>query len=290
MEWINLQLEHDLDVKHKLPIEEEGEDLFRAVEDGIIFCKLVNILMAGTVHKVKTINKGKLNQLTMHENQTVAIDSASQKGFDLHNIMPQDLIEGQPHSVISLLWKLFKADLLKKLKFEGNPGIEHFLEGYERLIEVPCFSKEVLLLHLLNYHLIHSGSKRRVRNFSKDIKGSECYTVLLNQIVPDELGLDMSPMNESELEMRATLMLQKADKMGCRKFVWPKNVVEGNARLNLAFVANLFDTSPALKLPTESDFGDDPEFHEEYEPDDFDWEHYDSSSDDDRYGRQIWQT
>ena len=32
VDWINLQLENDPDVKHKLPIEEEGEALFRAVD------------------------------------------------------------------------------------------------------------------------------------------------------------------------------------------------------------------------------------------------------------------
>ena len=36
VDWINFQLENDPDVKHKLPIEEEGEALFRAVDDGII--------------------------------------------------------------------------------------------------------------------------------------------------------------------------------------------------------------------------------------------------------------
>lgn len=43
-------------------------------------------------------------------------------------------------------------------------------------------------------------------------------------------------------------MLQQADKMDCKKFVRPKDVVRGNARLNLAFVANLFNTYPCLKL------------------------------------------
>jgi hypothetical protein len=42
-------------------------------------------------------------------------------------------------------------------------------------------------------------------------------------------------------------MLNQADKMGCRKFVRPKDVVKGNQKLNLAFVANLFNTYPALK-------------------------------------------
>ena len=54
--------------------------------------------------------------------------------------------------------------------------------------------------------------------------------------------------------------------MNCRKFVRPKDVVKGNQRLNLAFVANLFNTYPALKaedgLP-DFDLGDYGETREE---------------------------
>jgi len=42
-------------------------------------------------------------------------------------------------------------------------------------------------------------------------------------------------------------MLQSADRLGCREFVTPKDVVKGNSKLNMAFVANLFNTHPALK-------------------------------------------
>lgn len=42
-------------------------------------------------------------------------------------------------------------------------------------------------------------------------------------------------------------MLQQANKIECRSFVGPNDVVEGNAKLNLAFVANLFNNYPALE-------------------------------------------
>ena len=71
---------------------------------------------------------------------------------------------------------------------------------------------------------------------------------------------------EHDMEKRAHRMLDQAAKIGCRKFVRPKDVVKGNARLNLAFVANLFNTHPALKeaegLP-DFDLGDYGETREE---------------------------
>lgn len=49
-------------------------------------------------------------------------------------------------------------------------------------------------------------------------------------------------------------MLQQADKLGCRQFVTPADVVAGNPKLNLAFVANLFNTYPALHKPDNSSY------------------------------------
>ena len=48
---------------------------------------------------------------------------------------------------------------------------------------------------------------------------------------------------------RAERMLQEADKIGCRSFVSPGDVVSGNYKLNLAFVANLYNAYPALDKP-----------------------------------------
>lgn len=45
---------------------------------------------------------------------------------------------------------------------------------------------------------------------------------------------------------RAELMLQQAAKLGCRSFVTPIDVTTGVYKLNLAFVANLFNNHPGL--------------------------------------------
>lgn len=42
-------------------------------------------------------------------------------------------------------------------------------------------------------------------------------------------------------------MLQQAAKLKCRSFVTPQDVVSGIYKLNLAFVANLFNNHPCLE-------------------------------------------
>lgn len=52
---------------------------------------------------------------------------------------------------------------------------------------------------------------------------------------------------------RAEQMLKEADKLNCRAFVTARDVVNGIYKLNLAFVANLFNTWPGLKPPGEDE-------------------------------------
>ena len=100
-----------------------------------------------------------------------------------------------------------------------------------------------------------------MNNFSKDVSDGENYTVLLNQLAPDVCS--RSPLNTHDLHQRAEEVLQNADKLGCRKFLTPKSLVAGNPKLNLAFVAHLFNTHPGLDALSEE---------EKVEIDDFDAE------------------
>ena len=62
------------------------------------------------------------------------------------------------------------------------------------------------------------------------------------------------------MTQRAERMLQESDKIGCRQFLTPKEVVTGNYKLNLAFVANLFNNYPALEATEPIDLS---EIHDE---------------------------
>lgn len=50
-------------------------------------------------------------------------------------------------------------------------------------------------------------------------------------------------------------MLNEAAKIGCREFVTPHDVANGHYKLNLAFVANLFNKYPALPDPGADELG-----------------------------------
>ena len=104
---------------------------------------------------------------------------------------------------------------------------------------------------------------RSVANFSTDVKDGENYTVLLNQLKPDLCS--RAPLQTRDLLHRAEEVLQNADALGCRKFLTPKSLVAGNPKLNLAFVANLFNTHPGLDPITEQEKADIDDFDAEGE-------------------------
>ena len=84
----------------------------------------------------------------------------------------------------------------------------------------------------------------RVNNFSKDVMDGENYTVLLNQLKPEECS--RAPLQTRDIKQRAEEVLQNAVYIGCRKYLTPSSLLSGNPRLDLAFVANIFNTWSGL--------------------------------------------
>jgi plastin-1 len=85
----------------------------------------------------------------------------------------------------------------------------------------------------------------------------------LNQLKPDICS--RAPLQTPDLLQRAEQVLQNADRLDCRKFLTPTSLVAGNPKLNLAFVANLFNTHPGLDPITEEEKADIEDFDAEGE-------------------------
>ncbi|XP_054022383.1 plastin-1 isoform X2 [Dryobates pubescens] len=257
--WINKALQDDPDCKHLLPMNPSDASLFKSLADGILLCKMINFSQPNTIDE-RAINKKKLTSFTVSENLNLALNSASAIGCTVVNIGSQDLKEGKPHLVLGLLWQIIKVGLFADIEISRNEALIALLNEREELDQLMKLSPEELLLRWVNYHMANAGWLK-ISNFSQDIKDSRVYYHLLNQIAPKGDDLDQSPIkidfsgfhDKNDLR-RAEQMLQQADKLNCRQFVTPADVVAGNPKLNLAFVANLFNTYPALHKPDNSSY------------------------------------
>ncbi|XP_044589416.1 plastin-2 isoform X3 [Cotesia glomerata] len=263
-DWINTNLGSDPDLKHLLPIDPEGRLLYDKVKDGILLCKIINHSCPDTIDE-RTINKEKLTLYRKHENLTLALSSAQSIGCNIVNIDAHDLTAGRNHLVLGLLWQIIRIGLFNQITLENCPGLATLLQHGEKIEDLLKLSPEAILLRWVNHHLENAGVARRCNNFQSDITDSEVYTYLIKQIAPSGTGVTLEALMEPNHVTRAEIMLQQAAKLGCRSFVTPNDVVNGIYKLNLAFVANMFNNYPGLDKPAENieDLGSLEETREE---------------------------
>uniref|UniRef100_M1C0H6 Fimbrin n=1 Tax=Solanum tuberosum TaxID=4113 RepID=M1C0H6_SOLTU len=241
---INSYLRDDPFLKQFLPIDPASNALFDLAKDGVLLCKLINVAVPGTIDE-RTINmKRVINPWERNENHTLCLNSAKAIGCTVVNIGTQDLVEGRPHLVLGLISQIIKIQLLADLNLRKTPQLVELVEDSNDVEELMGLAPEKLLLKWMNFHLKKAGYKKTVANFSSDLKDGEAYAYLLNVLAPEHCSpatLDVKDPTE-----RANLVLEHAEKMDCKRYLDPKDIVEGSSNLNLAFVAQIFHQRSGL--------------------------------------------
>ncbi|KAJ7611151.1 fimbrin [Mycena rosella] len=245
---INSVIENDADVSGRFPIPTTTMQIFEECKDGLILCKLINDSVPDTID-TRVLNKPTprkpLNAFQITENNNIVITSAKGIGCSVVNIGSSDLAEGREHLILGLIWQIIRRGLLAQVDIKLHPELYRLCEDGETIEDLLRLTADQILLRWFNYHLKAAGWKRRVNNFSRDVMDGENYTVLLNQLKPEQCSL--TPLKTPDLRTRAEQVLQNAAAINCRRFLTPSSLVAGNPRLNLAFVANLFNTHPGLE-------------------------------------------
>lgn len=233
----------ELMAKH-LPLDIENDDLFTKGTDGILFCKLINCAVPDTIDTRAINKKENLSVYQKIENLNLALNAAKSIGCQIVNIGAQDLLEGRPILVLGILWQIIKIQLLSKISLKNHPEIVLLLEPGEELLAFMKLPPEDILMRWVNYHLNKANSSRRMTNFSGDIKDCEIYSILTNQLSPSQC----SPATETNMTEKASHIIRNADAIGANPFIAAKDILDGNKKLNLGFVAQLFNTCHGLYI------------------------------------------
>jgi plastin-1 len=245
-EHINNTLHADKDVASLMPIGMDA-GLFRAVCDGVVLCKLINAAVPETIDEraLNVIKRAKeLNVYQKTENQNLCINAAKSIGCSVVNIGPDDLIEGKPILVLGLVWQIIKIQLTSTINLKNHPELMRLLLDGETLEQFMKLPPDQILLRWMNYHLKAAGHPKKVTNFSSDVQDAVAYSVLLHHIAPQHCDL----CSEAVPEERAAHVIQNARRLEVETFIKPRDITSGNPKLNMSFVAQLFNTCPALDV------------------------------------------
>ena len=217
-------IENDPDVGSRYPIPTDTMQLFDECKDGLILCKLINDSVADTID-TRVLNKPQprkpLNAFQITENNNIVITSAKGIGCSVVNIGSSDISEGREHLILGLIWQVIRRGLLAQVDIKLHPELYRLCEDGETIDDLLRLTPDQILLRWFNYHLKAAGWKRRsvfscpsaiwsdhdiipffrVNNFSRDVSDGENYTILLNQLKPEQCS--RAPLQTSDLRTRA---------------------------------------------------------------------------------------
>eukprot|EP00965_Chrysotila_dentata_P236678 6201459-Pleurochrysis_carterae.AAC.1 len=99
--------------------------------------------------------------------------------------------------------------------------------------------------------LSQAGHPERIANFGADLRDSSVYCHLLSQIDPAHLATTSILKTEQDTTRRAQYVVEHARRLGSEFQIAPAHIVGGNEKLNMAFLASLFNASPGVELVAE---------------------------------------
>jgi len=246
-EHLNICLGGDPDLTEHLPLDADSMDLFVKCHDGLLMCKLINLAVPDAIDPRAINTRPNMNVYQKTENQNLALNAAKAIGCQVINIGAQDLIEGRPILILGLIWQIIKIQLLGMISLQNFPELVLLLEEGESMQDLLKLHPELLLLRWLNYHLRKGKSSRVVKNFGSDLADSEVYSVVLNRLNAATCPLIVA----TDRMARATKVIENSRALGANVFIKPKDICDGNKKLNISLVAQLFNTCHGLVLEEE---------------------------------------
>ena len=249
---INSSLADDPVCKKYLPIDPDTNEVFDRIKDGVLLCKLINKAQEGTIDERVINTKDNMNIFQQVENLNLAISAAKSIGLNVIGLNYEQISSGKNYiMVLGLMWQVVKLVVLSNIHLKQHPELIRLLNPGEQLSDLLKLSPEQLLLRWFNYHLKAAGYDKKITNFSGDVKDSEKYTILLNQL--NKNLCDKSALNEPDKKKRAKKVIDNSKKLGAQSYITPDDIVSGNSKLNTLFVASIFNAYPGLAPATEEE-------------------------------------
>ena len=246
---VNKLLENDEELKEKLPIVPESNEVFKKIKDGVILAKLVNMAAPGTVDERVIVKDPSMTVHDKKSNVNLVINSAKSIGC-LTEATSDDVLNEIRHLDIDLLYQVLKPLVYKKISVQEFPQMLRFKQEKEEVEELLTLGPEDFLKRWYNYHLAKINHPNKVVKFGEDLKDSVKYTLMLNLL---NEACDKSAIDEPDLLERAKKVLENAPKIGANIYIKPSDIPSGNEHLNKFFSAELFMANHGMGEATQEE-------------------------------------
>ncbi|GMP68174.1 hypothetical protein CsSME_00027883 [Camellia sinensis var. sinensis] len=157
---------------------------------------------------------------------------------------------------MGLISQMIKVSLLSNLNLKKTPQLLELVDDSKDVEKLMGLPLEKVLLIWMNFQLKKAGYKillSYVWYWSKVREAlctGEAYTHLLNALAPEHGNA--STLDTKDPTERPNLILEHAERMDCKRYVTPKDIVVGSTNLNLAFVAQIFQQRNGLSMDTKN--------------------------------------
>jgi Calponin homology (CH) domain len=112
VEYINWKMKDEKQVASIIPIDAKTNALFESCKSGVLLCTFFNVAMPKELvipkHKIHTSN---LTKFTIMENNNLLLEYCRKAGCTLVNFGQGDISSGQPHLILSVVWRIVELSL-----------------------------------------------------------------------------------------------------------------------------------------------------------------------------------
>lgn len=118
---INKLLGEDPELKEKLPIDPNSNEIFKKMKDGVILAKLINIAAPGTVDERVIVKDPGMTKEDKENNLNLTINSAKSIGCMIE-ATADDVLDEVRTKDVDLLYQILKPIALKKFQSKISPN------------------------------------------------------------------------------------------------------------------------------------------------------------------------
>lgn len=242
---LNHHLEGDADIAHYLPVKIDNDDFFFVLSDGIILCKLINLIQENTIDMRAVNMKQNINIYQIKENLNLAIAAAKGIGCKIPGITNNAFIDKKHHLILAIIWQLMRLIVTQSIDLKHTPELLKLCNEGESLEQLTKLPPEQILVRWVNYHLKKEGQERRISNLAGDLKDCQVYCHVLHSL---DASCTFADVYEGDHAARAERVNRNSiDIIGAPELLAAKDLQEGNSKLNTMFIANLFNTKHGLE-------------------------------------------